>query len=219
MYKYVEDKKFLGRMRSLCGKMMQDLCHRLKEEYGIGTNYYLVGSGARNLVLQNERNSVDLDYNLEIVKIGDYRDCKKIKESVRKAFNAVLKSYGWGDCKDSTSSLTTEKRCFEGGNQTEFSMDICIVRKDKNDNYYRLVHKKTGYSYYDEYCWEQTFNSAEIRSKVESIKKNGKWSLVREQYLKTKNNYLKQNNHNHPSFICYIEVVNNVFNSLKYKTK
>ena len=33
MYKYVEDKQFLSRMRSLCGEIMQDLCHTLKEEY------------------------------------------------------------------------------------------------------------------------------------------------------------------------------------------
>ena len=33
MYKYIEDKQFLSRMRSLCGEIMQDLCHTLKEEY------------------------------------------------------------------------------------------------------------------------------------------------------------------------------------------
>lgn len=47
MYKYVEDKQFLSRMRSLCGEIMQDLCHTLKEEYDIGASFYLVGSGAR----------------------------------------------------------------------------------------------------------------------------------------------------------------------------
>lgn len=52
MYKYVEDKQFLSRMRSLCGEIMQDLCHTLKEEYDIGASFYLVGSGARNLILQ-----------------------------------------------------------------------------------------------------------------------------------------------------------------------
>ena len=33
MYEYVNDKQFLSRMRSLCGDIMQDLCHTLKEEY------------------------------------------------------------------------------------------------------------------------------------------------------------------------------------------
>ena len=126
MYKYVEDKQFLSRMRSLCGEIMQDLCHTLKEEYDIGASFYLVGSGARNLILQNANRPIDLDYNLEITRIDDWEDCKEIKECVRKAFNIVLREYGWSDCQDSTSSLTTEKRHFNQGNSTEFSMDICL---------------------------------------------------------------------------------------------
>ena len=55
MYKYVEDKQFLSRMRSLCGEIMQDLCHTLKEEYDIGASFYLVGSGARNLIMLIDR--------------------------------------------------------------------------------------------------------------------------------------------------------------------
>ena len=90
MYKYVEDKQFLSRMRSLCGEIMQDLCHTLKEEYDIGASFYLVGSGARNLILQNVSRPIDLDYNLKITRIDDWEDCKEIKECVRKAFNIVL---------------------------------------------------------------------------------------------------------------------------------
>ena len=33
------------------------------------------------------------------------------------------------------------------------------------------------------------------------------------QYLNIKNRYLRQNDHDHPSFICYIEAVNNVYNA------
>ena len=102
MYKYVEDKQFLSRMRSLCGEIMQDLCHTLKEEYDIGVSFYLVGSGARNLILQNANQPIDLDYNLEITRIDDWEDCKEIKECVRKALNIVLREYGWSDCQDST---------------------------------------------------------------------------------------------------------------------
>ena len=51
---------------------MQDLCHTLKEEYDIGASFYLVGSGARNLILQNANQPIDLDYNLEITRIDDW---------------------------------------------------------------------------------------------------------------------------------------------------
>ena len=64
MYHYVNDKEFISRLKRYCGEIMQSLCHILKEEYDIGSNFYLVGSGAKNLILQNESNPIDLDYNL-----------------------------------------------------------------------------------------------------------------------------------------------------------
>ena len=86
-------------MEGLC----RNRCHILKEEYDIGANFYLVGSGAKNLIMQNERNPIDLDYNLEVVRCEDFRDCRRIKEDVRKAFNSALHEFGWRDCQDSTS--------------------------------------------------------------------------------------------------------------------
>lgn len=216
MYEYVNDKKFLSCMRSLCGEIMQELCHTLKKEYDIGTSFYLVGSGARNLIMQNANRPVDLDYNLEIKRIDDFEDCRHIKECVRKAFNMVLRKYGWRDCEDSTSTLTTERRHFTQGNQTEFSIDICIVCRDTGNNYHRLIHSKTGFTCFDQYYWNQEPNSKDLRNKAEFIKERGKWGLVREQYKRIKNQYLFLNGDNHPSFICYIEAVNNVYNSRKY---
>lgn len=156
-----------------------------------------------------------MDYNLKIVRSDDW-DCKYIKECVRKAFNIVLRKHGWRDCEDSKSSLTTEKRCFPRISDTEFSMDVCIVCEDEDGNLYRLIHEKTGYIWTDGYYWNMAPNSRDIKFKVDYIKSNGKWELVREQYKKIKNRYLTQNDHNHPSFICYIEAVNNVYNSRKH---
>lgn len=211
MYEYVDDKQFLSCMRSFCGDIMQDLCHTLKEKYDIGSSFYLVGSGARNLILQNSNQPIDLDYNLEITRIDDWDDCRNIKECVRKAFNIVLREYEWNDCQDSTSSLTTEKRCFQKGNDTGFSIDVCIVCEDVDGNYHRLIHDKRRFP--NRYFWNQAPNSRNIREKAKYIKEKGKWELVREQYKKIKNKYLTSNDYNHSSFICYIEAVNNVYNS------
>lgn len=234
MYNYVTDKQLISSMRSLSGNMMQDLCHTLKEEYDIGATFTLVGSGARNLILQNANEPIDLDYNLKIVRSDDW-DGKYIKECVRIAFNIVLRKHGWRDCEDSKSSLTTKKRYFPRISDTEFSMDVCIVREDEDGNFYRLIHKKTGYTnvnniayaasiyprlvtrrHDNEYNWNKAPNSKNIKFKVDYIKSNGKWELVRKQYKSIKNRYLTQNDHNHPSFICYIEAVNNVYNSRKH---
>ena len=144
MFDYVKDKEFLSRMRNLCGEIMQDFCHCLKEDYDIGAGFFLVGSGARNLIVQNASLPIDLDHNLEIVRCEDFEDCRFLKECARKSFNKALKEHGWGDCNDSTSSLTTEKRHFLKGNPTEFSMDVCIVCRDTEEDFYRLIHKKQG---------------------------------------------------------------------------
>lgn len=213
MYDYVEDKEFLGKMRSDCGEMMQELCHVLKETYAISANFYLVGSGAKNLIMQNENNPIDLDYNLEIVKCEDFSDCREIKESVRKAFNTVLKNNGLSDCQDSTAVLTSREIYFTKGNDTRFSIDIGIVLHETDDTWYRLIHKKTGFSYNDQYVWEEAPHSKGLSKKVKYIKDQGKWQLVRDQYRDIRNRYLRQNDYNHPAFICYIEAVNNVYNS------
>lgn len=221
MYEYLNNKKFLRRIRPSCGNIMQNLCHTLKKEFDIGASFYLVGSGARNLVMQNANNHIDLDYNLEIIRVDDFEDCRSIKENVRKAFNKVLskRGQGWGDCEDSTSSLTAKNYYFSQGNKTIFSIDVCIACQDTDGNYYRLIHKKTGSTNRDQYYWNIAPNSSRIKEKAYFIKKKGKWQSVREQYKKIKNKYLTSNDHNHPSFICYTEAVNNVYNSIKRRNK
>lgn len=214
MYHNLNDKEFLHKMRALSGEIMQLLCHYLKEDYDIGANFYLVGSGAKNLIMQNENNPVDLDYNLEIVRCEDFEDCRYLKEAARKTFNKCLREYDLQDCEDSTSSLTSKLIYFNTGNNTKFSIDICITVRDTKDNYYRLIHKKTGWSYNDRYFWNMAPQSKQLKKKVSYIKEHGRWELVRTQYCNIKNKYLTQNDiEYHPSFVCYVEAINNVYNS------
>ncbi|MFR8844298.1 MAG: hypothetical protein ACLVGL_04135 [Waltera sp.] len=59
--------------------------------------------------VQNASLSIDLDYNLEIVRCEDFEDRRNLKECARKSFNKALNERDLGDCEDSTSSLTTGK--------------------------------------------------------------------------------------------------------------
>lgn len=223
MYHYLDDREFEHRMRRLAGKIMQSLCHRLKVEYDIGANFKLVGSGGRNLILQNADEPVDLDYNLEILRYQDINNGRELKEGVRKAFNEVLNEHRFGDCQDSTSCLASPRIYFTRGNKTEFSIDVCITKRDEADYYHRLIHEKTGGIAYDRYYWNIVRNSAGLREKADCIKNHGKWAQLREEYLKIKNGYLSRSGHTvwlgnmyvkHPSFVCYIEAVNNVYNQI-----
>lgn len=217
MYHYVEDKGFLKRAQKTCSGLMAELKDKLREN-GVNSQFFLVGSGARNMVTQNEQEPIDFDYNLSIISCEDINDCKAIKELVREAFNKVLRNNGLNDCDDSTSSLTTKKIYFTDYSLAEFSIDVCIVTRDKNGNWFRLKHDKGYNSYYDKYYWNESSNSDKYSEKAKAIKSvPGWWEVVRKHYLDIKNDYLKKNDYNHPSFVCYIQAVNDVYNQMRQK--
>lgn len=212
MYHWIEDKEFLGRMRRECSDVVNRLVQNINNGDYIEVEMQMVGSGAKNLETQNANQPIDLDYNINIIDInGNINDCQKIKEYIRKEFNKALKSKGWGDCHDSKSALTTEKMHFKDGNKTEFSIDVAIVCEAK-DTWYRLIHEKTGYVSTDRWFWNEGPDSKGLTDKANWLKENNCWNEVRDTYLNKKNMYLSRGDKNHPSFNCYVEAVNEIYN-------
>lgn len=103
---------------------------------------FLVGSGARNMVTQNANESIDFDYNLNIISCPDWEESRSIKESVRKAMNRIMTNEGLGTVDDSTSCLTTKTISFKDSPENKWSIDLCIVTKDSDGNWQRLIHEK-----------------------------------------------------------------------------
>lgn len=96
-----------------------------------------------------------------------------------------------------------------------WSIDLCIVTKDSGGNWQRLIHEKTGFAQYDRYFWNTTPNSKDYSYKAAKIKEcPGWWNEVRNSYLRIKNHYLQSHDYNHPSFVCYIEAVNEIYNKI-----
>ncbi len=213
MYHYVEDKDFLKQMKGRCSNIINQLVQQINRDGEMEVKATIVGSGAKNLITQNEHLPIDLDYNLEIIDSGSFNtnNGTNIKEYVRKQFNIVLKANGWGDCQDSTSALTTEQRVFKKGNKTPYSIDLCIIATE-NDGWYRLIHEKTGFANTDRWFWNKGRNSEKLQQKIDWLKDNDFWLEVRETYLEKKNMYLRRNDHNHSSFVVYIETINEVYN-------
>lgn len=213
MYRYVQDKEYIKQSYGICADLVNQLVQRLKQDE-IQTKMATVGSKKRGLVTQNEKEPIDYDFNLVVHNADRYLP-RDLKKNIIRDFNAVLKYNGWADCQDSTSVITTELRVLKKGNKTPFSIDICIVKVDSY-GWHRLIHNKTGYDAFDQFFWQQAPNSINLQ-KMEKYLKPDYWNLVRETYLKKKNMYLKRNDHNHPSFICYIEALNEVYNSVHWK--
>lgn len=218
MYHFVKDKEFLKRAQESCVKDLQELVDLLLKE-GISTQFILVGSGARKMVTQNENGSIDFDYNLLIQKCNDINDCRYLKETTRKALNKIMKKNGLCDVEDSTSALSSKCVYFKDKPNIKFSMDLCIITQDNKGNWQRLIHEKTGFTNSDKYFWNQVPNSSELSQKAITLKENNLWEEVRQCYLNKKNLYLKRNDNNHPSFVCYIEAVNEVYNRYKQTKK
>ena len=213
MYKFVKDKDFLHSMRSVCSDIVNQLVQTINNEGFLTVQAHLIGSGAKNLITQNENEDIDLDYNLVIINSSwDINDCKQIKEYVKKKFNDVLKNSGLGACSDSKSCLSTKKLHFMEDYQTKFSIDLAIVFEEQDGTWYRLIHEKTGYVDHDRWIWNISRNSKELTNKVKWIKDNNLWSKLRNAYLNKKNMYLNEKEKQHPSFICYIEAVNEIYN-------
>ncbi len=208
MYHWVEDKDFLKRSYSLCADIVNQLVQNLKS-YGIDASMKVVGSKRRNMITQNGDEDIDFDFNLLIRNANEFRSGSELKETVRKAFNEVLSANEMKDCEDSTSALTTKPIHFTERNRTSFYIDVCIVRKDQL-GLHRLIHQKTGVVALDEWCWNQVPDSRDLREKEEVLKPDY-WNYVRQSYLDHKNMYLCRRDYNHPSFICYIEAVNEIY--------
>ena len=83
--------------------------------------------------VQNASLSIDLDYNLEIVRCEDFEDRINLKECARKSFNKALNERDLGDCEDSTSSLTTELK----------EMGVANVRMDEHGYIYGEIPANT----------------------------------------------------------------------------
>ena len=218
MYHYVEDKEFLRIAQSDSSRRLKKVENLLRDEYEVNSQIFLVGSGGRNMVTQNENQPIDFDYNLNIISCPDWNDAKGIKESVRKAMNRIMQEEGLRDVQDSTSSLTTYSMFFNDDIDSNWSIDLCIVKKNNQGEWERLIHEKTGFTCNDRYFWNTAPSSKEYSEKAKAIKSiPGWWNTVREKYLNIKNLYLTRNDRNHPSFICYIEAVNNVYNEMRQK--
>ena len=83
----------------------------------------------------------------------------------------------------------------------------------KNGNYMRLIHNKNAYALgWDQYTWNEVPNSHQVKDKADEIKEEGLWQEVRDRYLEKKNMYLSWQDRNHPSFVVYVEAVNEVYN-------
>ena len=67
MYRFISDKEFIKKLKNTCSGIVNELVQMINNEEKLMVEAHLVGSGARNLITQNEEEPIDLDYNLCIL--------------------------------------------------------------------------------------------------------------------------------------------------------
>jgi hypothetical protein len=209
MIHFFDDKVFLSKSYSFCAGLVNQLVQELKH-YEIESKMMVVGSKKRNMITQNANGPIDYDFNLIIVEYPYNDGWRELKPQVIEAFNYVLNRNDLPNCNDSTSVITSKEMQLKSGNKTKFKIDICIVRIDAQGYWNRLIHDK---SVYGRYFWNRGPSSSELQLKEQRLKQHPEyWNEVRNSYLDKKNLYLCRQDYNHPSFICYTEAVNDVYN-------
>lgn len=212
-YIYVSEAE-CKRYRNDCVRILKEVCTTLKRE-GISAQFSLIGSGSRNMVTRNGDGPYDLDYNLEIIKAPEeyWHDLWRLKEKVRRALNDAEGAEYFDDAHDSTSCLNAILY-FEDSSNIEFSFDVAIITKNENGDYMRLIHNKglILLNGHEQFTWNEVRKSSRVKEKTDALKHEHLWQKVRDRYLELKNMYLRRNDNNHPSFIVYVEAVNEIYN-------
>lgn len=212
MFRIVDEAE-CRRYRSDCSAVLKQVCSMLKEK-GVSAQFTLVGSGARNMVTRNGNGSFDLDYNLEITKAPEkyWNDLRHLKDTIRILLDKAEKLNCFSDSQDSTSCLTALLH-FKDDPTVKFKFDVAIVSRNSKGKLCRLIHNKNAWGYgKDQYVWNEIPDSHDIAQKTRRLKAEGLWLTVRDRYIDRKNMYLSRwLDKDHPSFIVYIETVNEIY--------
>lgn len=208
MYEYVT-KREVARYRACCSDILNRLKMKLEKGYDIKAYVTLIGSGAENMVTRNGKGPFDLDYNLVLTSIPQKYEKSPdlLKNHIRETLNSMVdKRFTPG--KDSTSSIKYIVHA-KDGTTVVFSFDVALIREDGGGS--KLIHdKKQGV-----FIWNQIRDSGDLDKKAALIKKRGCWKSVRDGYLDLKNGYLSDGDRNHPSFVVYIQAVNQVYQTIR----
>ena len=166
------------------------------------------------MVTRNSDGPFDLDYNLEIVKVPEEyrRDLRHLKDTIRVLLDRAAGMKCFSESQDSTSCLTALRHS-KDESKIEFSFDVAIVTRNSKGNFYRLIHNKNALGFgADQYVWNEIADSHDVAQKAKRLKSEGLWLDVRNRYIERKNMYLsRQWDKDHPSFVVYVEIVNETY--------
>lgn len=158
--------------------------------------YTPVGSYQRNMITYDSKSNVgyDFDFNIEVNVDDESYSAKDIKNILQRAFNEVVRQYGYDYPEDSTRVLTIKKKD-KKNSKIVHSCDFAIVHNYVDNGYdcQQYIHFNKNQNTYS-WCMQKS-GFYMLPEKVEWIKENNLWNEMKQLYLQKKN--LNEDEHVH----------------------
>lgn len=190
----------------------------LRKKTGITFQFELIGSGSKHLItrIKGGNKGFDFDYNLILNCNPGYHwkpDYARIQ--VTNAIDKAIEGTEYGHPQNSKVALTIKVKDTTKS-RIIHSCDFAVVYypdPNSNEHEYVRLDLKTN-----KYTWETRAYTKEYHKDLDWLKDNvpGYWEMIKEEYLKLKEN---NNDPNKCSFQLFYEVVKNVRNNVSIKNR
>lgn len=197
-FKYVPRTKYLPLKKEII-ELIKEVQYQVRDKFTF--QFEFVGSTKRNMITEDARSNIgfDFDVNLTVNNDKNYTP-KEIRTILRTALTNVSQKYGYNRCEDSTRVITIVNISTKNSSILH-SCDFAIVKGNK---YIRFDKKENAY------VWaSQPKDFINLDKKAKELRKDSEiWKVVKEKYLKKKN---ENNDHNKHSRSLYAETINEVY--------
>ena len=194
-----------------------EIIHRLQDEVRdkFTFQYHFVGSSKRKMITRDRKSNkgFDFDVNIEVNDPKENYSAEEIRNILHKGLDKVTNPYGYSifccDYTEDSTRVLTIKVKDRANSRILHSCDFCIIYECRNGRQQYIRYNKKQNSYY----WEfQPKGYMELPSKIEWVKKHGRWQQVRDHYIYKKNINDNPNKH---SRTIFAETVHEIWQ--KYK--
>lgn len=158
-------------------------------------SFEAVGSSSRNMITCDRKDNIgfDFDFNIEPNDPENKYDAYKMRNIIYEAIRKHSGQFGYTRIEDSTSVITI-KAVDHRHKKIKYSCDFAIVY-----NYKKNGKKIQQYIRYNKerntFYWENRGKGFYIERKINWLKKNRRWTELREYYLLKKNKNCDPNKH------------------------
>lgn len=204
---YVTKKEYLPVKKELI-KLINLVQDEVRDSFTF--NFEFIGSASRNMITRDANSNVgyDFDVNIRVNGASNY-SAKEIKQILMRGFNKFTKNFKYDNCEDSKRVITIKVKD-RANSKILHSCDFAVVNDyfDNDDNECQeYIHFNKRQNTYE---WqEQPQGFYNLPERVDALKEEGLWQVVRERYLLNKN---KNMDVNKKSRSIYAETINQIWN-------